>query len=167
MKTPVNVRVMYAKGNVRRENEFELYKPALAKAGFNLIDKGDPEWSAKLGDGSYDAVYFGWESTTPAVSADREIFATGGLNNLIGYSNKTVDGLFDKLVVTSDQAEQVKIQTEIEKNLFKDAVGITIFQFPSANISNKSSGHQPRPGDPRAVDVLRLLEVEGALGQLI
>jgi peptide/nickel transport system substrate-binding protein len=138
VKGPIDVRVLYAKGNVRRENEFQLYKPALAKAGFNLIDKGDPDWSAKLGDGTYDAVYFGWQSTTPAVSADREIFGTGGLNNLIGYSDKNVDGLFDQLVVTADQAEQVKIQTDIEKKLFADAVGITIFQFPSANISNKT-----------------------------
>ncbi len=135
---PIDVRVMYAKGNVRRENEFQLYKPALAKAGFNLIDKGDPDWGEKLGDGTYDAVFFGWQSTTPAVSSDREIFGTGGLNNLINYSNKEVDALFDELVVTADLDEQVKIQTEIEKKLFEDAVGITIFQFPSANISNKT-----------------------------
>lgn len=138
VKTPVTVRVMYAKGNARRESEFQLLKPALAKAGFNLVDKGDPNWGAKLGDGTYDAVFFGWQSTTPAVSADREIFGTGGLNNLIGYSNKKVDDLFSQLVVSSDQAEQVKIQTQIEKQLFADAVGLTIFQFPAANISNKS-----------------------------
>ena len=42
VKTPIDVRVMYAKDNVRRQNEFQLYKPALAKAGFNLIDKGRP-----------------------------------------------------------------------------------------------------------------------------
>ncbi len=145
VKTPIDVRVLYAKGNARRESEFQLYKPALKEAGFNLIDKGDPEWSAKLGDGTYDAVYFGWQSTTPAVSADREIFATTGLNNLIGYSNKKVDDLFDQLVVTSDEAEQVKIQTDIEKILFQDAVGITIFQFPSANIANNKriSGENP------------------------
>ena len=41
---PVDVRVMYAKDNVRRVNEFQLYKPALAKAGFNLIDAGSPDW---------------------------------------------------------------------------------------------------------------------------
>ena len=75
---------MYAKDNARRENEFQLYKPALAKAGFNLIDNGSEDWGEKLGDGTYDAVFFGWQSTTPAVSADREIYGTGGLNNLIG-----------------------------------------------------------------------------------
>ncbi|MCW2808604.1 MAG: transporter substrate-binding protein [Marmoricola sp.] len=145
VKTPVKVRVMYAKDNVRRVNEFQLMKPALAKAGFDLIDAGSNEWGAKLGDGTYDAVFFGWQSTTPAVSADRETYATGTINNLIGYSNKTVDGLFDKLVVTPDETEQIKIQAEIEKQLFKDAIGLTIFQFPSANITNSTriTGEDP------------------------
>jgi len=137
--------MMFAKDNVRRESEFAIYQPALAKAGFNLIDKRNLDWGSKLGDGTYDAVFFGWQSTTPAVSADREIFGTGGLNNLIGFSDKEVDALFDQLVVTSDLDEQVQIQAEIEKKLFENAVGITIFQFPSANISNKTrvSGLDP------------------------
>jgi peptide/nickel transport system substrate-binding protein len=145
VQTPVKVRVMYAKDNVRRVNEFQLYKPALAQAGFELIDAGSEKWGEKLGDGTYDAVFFGWQSTTPAVSSDREIFGTGGLNNLIGYSNPQVDKLFDELIVTTDEAEQVKIQSEIEKILFEDAVGITIFQFPSAtmSLSNRVTGLEP------------------------
>jgi peptide/nickel transport system substrate-binding protein len=146
VKAPVKVRVMYAKDNVRRVNEFQLMKPALAKAGFDLIDAGSNEWSAKLGDGSYDAVFFGWQSTTPAVSADRETYATGTINNLVGYSNKQVDALFDKLVITPDEAEQLKIQTDIEKLMFKDAIGITIFQFPSANIANQTRITGTNPG---------------------
>ena len=138
MKTPVKVRVMYAKDNVRRVNEFQLEKPALAKAGFDLVDNGSTEWSAKLGDGTYDAVFFGWESTTSAVSADQATYGTGEVNNLVGYSNKKVDALFDQLLVTSDQGEQIKLQTQIEKQLYADAIGIPIFQFPAANISNKT-----------------------------
>ena len=146
VKTPVKVRVMYAKDNARRVNEFQLLKPALAKAGFDLIDAGSNEWSAKLGDGTYDSVFFGWQSTTPAVSADRETYATGTINNLVGYSNKTVDSLFDTLVTTPDESEQVKIQTQIEQQMFKDAIGITIFQFPSANISNSKRITGAKPG---------------------
>lgn len=138
VKTPIKVRMMYAKGNARRESEFQLYKPALAKAGFDVIDNGSEKWGEKLGDGTYDAVFFGWQSTTPAVSADQATFATGQINNLIGYSNKKVDALFDQLILTPDETEQIKIQTEIEKLLYADAIGITIFQFPSANISNKT-----------------------------
>ena len=138
VKTPVDVRMMYADGNVRRENEFQLYKPALAAAGFNLIDKQSAKWGDKLGDGTYDAVFFGWQSTSTGVSADQAIFATGQINNLIGYSNKKVDALFDELIVTTDEAKQLELQVQIEKILYEDAVGITIFQFPSANISNKT-----------------------------
>ena len=138
VKTPVDVRVMYAKDNVRRVNMFQLLKPALAKAGFNLIDAGSNEWSDKLGDGTYDAVFFGWQPTTPAVSGDRETYATGTINNLVGYSNKTVDTTYDELVLTTDPAKQRELQTKIEQEMFKDAIGISIYQFPSANISNST-----------------------------
>ncbi len=138
VKTPVDVRVMYAKDNVRRVNMFQLLKPALAKAGFNLIDAGSNEWGDKLGDGTYDAVFFGWQPTTPAVSDDRETYATGTINNLVGYSNKTVDAKYDELVLTTDEAKQLELQTQIEQQLFKDAIGISIYQFPSANIANSS-----------------------------
>ena len=94
------------------------------------------------------------------MTADRETYATGTINNLVGYSNKTVDGLFDKLVLTSDQGEQVKIQTHIEQEMFKDAIGLPIFQFPSANIANRPAlGRGSR--HPGADHVLRVLEVEG------
>jgi peptide/nickel transport system substrate-binding protein len=143
---PIDVRVLYAKGNPRRENEFQLYKPALAKAGFNLIDKGDPEWSAKLGDGTYDAVYYAWAPTSGAVAADREIYASNGQSNTIGYSSKKVDALFDQLVLTPDLNEQVKLQAEIEKNLLADAEGITIFQFPAVTVVKKDRVSGVEPG---------------------
>jgi peptide/nickel transport system substrate-binding protein len=137
VKAPVKVRMMYAKGNVRRENEFQLYKPAFQKAGFDLIDNGSEKWGEKLGDGTYDAVFFGWQPTTTAVSQDQATYGTGQINNLIGYSNPKADKLFDQLNSTIDPADQLKIQIQIEKILFQDAIGLTIFQFPSATISNK------------------------------
>ena len=134
------------KDNVRRESEFAIYQPALAEAGFNLIDKRNLDWGSKLGDGTYDAVYFGWQSTSLAVSADKETFGSTGLNNLIGYSNDKVDALFDDLIVTTDPAEQLRLQIEIEKLLFEDAVGITIFQFPSATMWNAERVKNVNPG---------------------
>ncbi len=146
VKTPIDVRVMFAKENVRRESEFAIYQPALAAAGFNLVDKRNLDWGSKLGDGTYDAVYFGWQSTTTAVSADKETFGAKGLNNLIGYNNPEVDALFSDLIVTTDAAEQLALQIEIEKILFEDAVGITIFQFPSATMWNADRVKGVEPG---------------------
>ncbi len=136
--TPIDVRVMYAADNVRRANQFQLLKPALAEAGFNLIDAKNADWGSKLGDGTYDAVFFGWQSTTPAVAADAETFRTGGINNLIGFDSPEVNELFDELVVTTDEADQLELQIEIEKLLYENAIGLTIYQFPSANISNET-----------------------------
>jgi peptide/nickel transport system substrate-binding protein len=143
---PVDVRVMYAKDNVRRVNEFQIMKPALAKAGFNLIDAGTPKWSEKLADGTYDAVFFAWSSPTPAVSQERENYATGTINNMSGYSNKAVDSLFETLLVTTDTTEQVKLLSQIEKKMFDDGFGLPIFEFPSANISNKKRIQNVNPG---------------------
>jgi peptide/nickel transport system substrate-binding protein len=143
---PVDVRVMYAKDNVRRVNEFQIMKPALAKAGFNLIDAGTPKWSEKLADGTYDAVFFAWSAPTPAVSQERENYATGTINNMSGYSNKAVDSMFEKLLVTTDTTEQVKLLSQIEKGLFDDGFGLPIFEFPSANISNKKRIQNVNPG---------------------
>ena len=147
---PIDVRMMFAEDNVRRENEFALMQPALKEAGFNLIDRRNVDWGSKLGDGTYDAVFFGWQSTSTAVTADRATFATGGGNNLIGYSNPDVDALFDELDVTTDPDEQLRIQTEIEKLLFEDAVGITIFQFPAVAAWNTAriENVQPAPLSP-------------------
>jgi peptide/nickel transport system substrate-binding protein len=146
VKTPIDVRVMYAKDNVRREAEFEIYKPALAKAGFNLINARSADWGSKLGDGTYDAAYFGWQSTSTGVSSDQGIYATGEINNLVGYSSKTVDDLFAELVVTTDPAKQLELQTKIEQQLYKDAIGITIFQFPSATMWDKTKVTNVEPG---------------------
>ncbi len=150
VKTPIDVRMMFAEGNVRRENEFALMQPALKEAGFNLIDRRNVDWGSKLGDGTYDAVFFGWQSTSTAVSGNQETFKTGGLNNLIGYSNPEVDKLFRELVLTTDEAQQIELQLEIEKLLFEDAIGITLFQFPGVAAWNTArvENVQPAPLAP-------------------
>ncbi|MET0713154.1 MAG: ABC transporter family substrate-binding protein [Jiangellaceae bacterium] len=138
VKTPVNVRLMYDKTNARRAAEFQLDRPALAKAGFNVIDSGNADWSSKLGDGSYDAVFFGWQATSLAVTQDAAIYSSGGGSNLVGYANKTVDGEFTKLAASTDSGEQLSILNNAEKELWKDAIGIPIFQFPAAVMWDKS-----------------------------
>ncbi len=139
VKTPIDVRMMYDNTNPRRASEFAIDKPALAKAGFNLLDNGTPKWSDKLGDGTYDAVFFGWQALTTGVAADAGIYTTGSGSNFVGYNNKTVDQLYGKLAVTTDLNEQLSIQKDIEKEMWKDAIGIPIFQFPSVTIWDKTT----------------------------
>ncbi|GAB3990008.1 ABC transporter family substrate-binding protein [Nocardioides marmoraquaticus] len=145
--TPIDVRFLFDPTNARRVSEFELLKPALAEAGFNLIDSSDPNWGELLAQSdTYDASLFGWQSTTLAVSASAENFVTGGQNNFTGYSNEEVDALYDQLVETTDEAEQLELQIQIEQQLFEDAFGITIFQFPGTTVSNETRVTNVNPG---------------------
>lgn len=138
VKTPVDVTVLFDKANTRRQNEFQLMKPALAKAGFNLVDLSNPDWGNLLPVAKYDAQFFGWQATNTGVTADQAIYATGGQSNFVKYSNKTVDSLFEELIVTTDPAKQLELQTKIDTLLVKDAIGLTVFQFPAATIWNKT-----------------------------
>jgi peptide/nickel transport system substrate-binding protein len=135
---PVEVKVLFDKANTRRQNEFQILQPALAKAGFKLIDLSNPNWGELLPSAKYDAQLFGWSSPTTGVTADQAIYATGQQNNFIKYSNKDVDNLFVPLNSPLDQAKQVELQTKIDTQLFKDAIGLPIFQFPAATIWNKT-----------------------------
>ncbi len=159
IKTPIDVRVMFAKDNVRRESEFAIYQPALAKAGFNLIDKRNLDWGSKLGDGTYDAVFFGWQSTTTAVSADKEIFGSTGLNNLIGYNNPKVDALFDELILTTDPAEQLSASDGDREDPVRGRGWDHDLPVPVRNHVERGSSHGCRAWRPVADDVLRLLEL--------
>lgn len=138
------VRIMYAADNPRRAQEFQLYKEAAESAGFKIVDKMEATWSDKLSDKTYDAVFFAFSSTSTAVTGDEAIYRTAKGNNYSGYSNATVDKLFDDLSVTTDPAKQQEILAQIEKVLVDDAYGLSIFQFPGiTGISNKITGIDP------------------------
>jgi len=87
---------------------------------------------------------FGWQSTSTAVTASDPTFRTGGSQNKQGYSNAKVDALYDQLSTEIDPDAQTKILTEIEQQLWADAFGTTIFQFPGIHAwSKKLTGPQP------------------------
>lgn len=145
VKTPIQVKVLFDKANTRRQNEFQIMKPALAKAGFDLVNLSDPNWGTLLPSSKYDAELFGWQSTSTAVSGDQATYVTGGQNNFVKYSSKTVDDLYDQLLTTTDTSEQQAIQAKIDTQMFKDAIGLPIYQFPSATIWNTTRVENVEP----------------------
>ncbi|MCQ9368405.1 ABC transporter family substrate-binding protein [Brevibacterium sp. 50QC2O2] len=125
------VRLIYAKGNARREQEFQLIKESAEQAGFQVVDGADAQWSEHLPDTSrYDASLFGWQSENTGVSAADANFRSTGQNNYGKYNNPEVDKLFDQLQGELDPAKQADISGKIEKHLVDDGFGTTIFQFP-------------------------------------
>ncbi len=136
------VRFLYASNNPRRVQEFQLIKESAEKAGFKIVDAGNENWGAMLGDTSkYDACLFGWQSVSLAVGESDANYRTKGGNNFYGYSNKKVDALFDQLQSELDPAKQKTILEDVEKILVEDAFGTTIFQFPQPTaVSKRLSG---------------------------
>jgi peptide/nickel transport system substrate-binding protein len=155
---PVSVKFWYPEGNVRRGQEFELIAASAALAGFNLVDTSEPDWvftdPSTEPINSHDAVIFAWSSTSLAISGSDQIFGTytdplqkGG--NYSGYGNTTVDDLLSTLEVTIDPAEQTALQLQIEQQLWADAYGTTVFQFPGLLVSSdKVTGVKDNPLSP-------------------
>jgi len=145
---PINVRLAFNGDNPRRVNQLALITEAVAPAGFTMVDASAPatEWGTKLAtqQDQYDASLFGWQSESTAVTESDANFRTGGINNYGHYSNATVDSLFDQLAVSTDADEQFDIQLKVEQELWKDAFGTTIFQFPGIHAwSSKLTGPAP------------------------
>lgn len=148
---PLDVRLAYNNENPRRVNQLALITDSAAKAGFTVVDTGRSaaEWGTLLqtGQDQYDASLFGWQSESTAVTesdANYRWTPEPGINNYGKYSNPAVDAAFDKLQVSTDPAEQLELQIEVEKNLWADAFGTTIFQFPAIQgWSSNLSGVEP------------------------
>lgn len=129
----VDVKFMYGKSNTRRAAEYQLIAASAKQAGFNVIDDGDDNWGEKLGDGTYDAALFAWAYSTLSPLGNEATFKTSQGNNFTGYSNSDVDSAFTKLEGTYDQTQQIALQQQIDKDVWADAYGVTIFQFPDVS----------------------------------
>jgi peptide/nickel transport system substrate-binding protein len=139
------VCVLYDTNNTRRVNEFALVQESAAEAGFNVTDCGTPEWGGLLGTpGAYDASIFGWQSTGLGVTELRANYYRGGINNLNFYGSDAVEALLDELNTEFDTEEQNRILAEIDAELWADAYGATLYQFPSVTgVSDSVSGVDP------------------------
>ena len=147
--TNPSVKFMYGKSNTRRASEFALIQASATQAGFNVIDAGDDTWGQKLGDGTYDAVLFAWQFTSLAVTGTQTQIQTGGGNNFNGYSNKDADTAFNTLTGEYDASKQQALLAQVDKDLWSDAYGVTIFQFPEVTAwSNKVKNVSDNPLSP-------------------
>jgi peptide/nickel transport system substrate-binding protein len=88
--------------------------------------------------------------TSLGVSGSISTFQTGNGNNLNGYSNAKVDAAYESIQTEMDPAKQIALKLDAEKELWADAYGVTIFQFPGITAwnTNKVDGVVPAPLSP-------------------
>lgn len=137
--TPIDVRFHFADNNPRRANQYDLISASAALAGFNVIDGRSATWGQELSTPDiYDASMFAWISTAVAIADTQANYVTGGQNNYGLYSNETVDALYAQLTAETDPDAQQQLLVEIEQQLWNDAFGITIYQFPTLTAYNST-----------------------------
>ena len=129
--TDTSVCILYASNNPRRVNEFALIQASAAQAGFNVTDCGSEEWGGLLGTpGAYDASLFGWQSTSLGVTNSLPTFETGGINNMNFFSNPELDEIVAQLNLEFDEQKKIDLQVDLDRILWENFYGVTIFQFP-------------------------------------
>ena len=127
------VCILFSSTNPRRADQFLLIQQSGALAGFNVTDCSSPDWGGLLGTpGAYDASLFGWQTTSLGVTnGPPPNYKTGGINNHSFYSNPEMDELVNQLETEFDAEKSLELQKEIDRVLWEDFYGVTIFQFPA------------------------------------
>ncbi|AUZ87615.1 ABC transporter substrate-binding protein [Arthrobacter agilis] len=142
------VRIMYNRDNPNRLNAYTLIAESASQAGFKIVDGGlgASDWSAALGNGTYDATIFGWINSGVGVSGVPQIFKSGAGSNFNGFSSPEADELMDELVVTTDPDKQDELQVQIDKLIWDSKYGLPLFQVPGVDAySDNVSGIEYMP----------------------
>ena len=157
-KTPVKVKLLYADGNPRRAQEYQLIAASAAKAGFQVIDGKNANWGSLLSNNKvYDASLFAWQSTSTGVGQNPPNYlgkcgssTTWGQNNFGQYCNDTVNKAMTDLNSQPDATKQMADMVTAEKQMWADGFGTLLFQFPDivGYDSTKVTGVSDAPLSP-------------------
>jgi peptide/nickel transport system substrate-binding protein len=126
-----SVCVLFDSGNPRRKEEFALLQASAGQAGFAVSDCSSPDWANLLGTpGAYDAALFAWSESNSSTSGVVAVFGTGERRNYNFYSSQATDALLAELQATAEPAQQAALRQRIDEQLFHDAYGVPLYQFP-------------------------------------
>jgi ABC-type transport system substrate-binding protein len=131
---------------------------AAAKVGITIDSKPSATWSQELaGKKSQDAQFYAWSQTSTLFNANLAIYGNDKgeprAQNFINWINPTVEKAIQKHLNKSLSAEEA-YQTNVtfEKEYFKDAVGLPLFQWASVAAANKNLKNvKPGPLSPEVV----------------
>lgn len=128
--TGTQVRILRSDPNPRRADTVAAIKASCDQAGFEIVDTPTPDLGAGITDvTSYEVALFAWAGSG-VMTSGASLYRTAEGQNPYGYSNPAVDAAWDELVVTTDEARQVELLTEIETNLWADLFSIPLYAHP-------------------------------------
>jgi hypothetical protein len=130
--------------NQRRVDTAALMVAAAAKVGIEIVSKPDATWSQNLyGKAGQDMEFYAWSQTSTLYNSLLNIYGNvdgkARDQNSIGWINATVERNLKRHqdeALTADQA--FKVNNNFEKQYFKDAVGLPLFQWASVVAATKT-----------------------------
>lgn len=145
------VCILFDPSNPRRVAEFGIIQHSAEKAGFTVTDCSQSDWQGFLGvNDTYDAALFSWTDSTIALSAPAARLASDStISNYSKYASEKVDALLAELAAESDPATQRELLASVDSELWKDAYGLPLFQYPAiVAYSTAVEGIAPAPLAP-------------------
>ncbi len=144
--------------NERRSGQADLIVAAAAKAGIKVISNPQVAWGGQLGAGRHDIQFFAWSQTSTFFNSIRALYGWDEATdkprsqNYFGWKNLTVERELSKHFGNLTDAQRFAVNLAFEKEYFKDAVGLPIFQHPQvAAIRTGLQNIKPGPFSPNLV----------------
>ncbi len=125
--------LLFDPANPRRVAEYQLIKESAADAGIRVTNCSSPDWRNLLGTpGSYDAALYALGETNLSLAAVEATYASDSdLNNHSRYASEAADALMEEAAGPVSEAERIRLLTELDRLLWRDAVGAPLYQFPT------------------------------------
>ena len=151
-KNPVKVKLLH-RNNARRTAQFALYAQSWAKVGFKVTADARADWSTKTSDTSYDAAIFAWGAGLPVQVGDCGQVKSDSGNATWGWSSSIIDQACTTLESSAiSVAARDRLWLTIERELFKNAYTLPLFQWPGVTAVNSDLKNvKPSPITPNLV----------------
>lgn len=156
---PLELRMLFGTPtNERRVNQAALIVAAAAKAGIKVTANPQVAWGGQLGGGQHDIQFFAWSQTSTFFNSLRALYGWDEVTdaprsqNYFSWKNLTVEKALSRHFGQLSDAQKFNVNLTFEKEYFKDAVGLPIFQHPSvAATAAGLTNVRPGPFSPNLV----------------
>jgi peptide/nickel transport system substrate-binding protein len=114
----------------RRTQTVQLVQQECKSAGFNIVDKTDPNFlNGPVSQGDYDVALFAW-SQIPFKSSSIAVYQTGGGENWQGLSSPQVDADFQRASAQTNRQAAVPFYLQADKDISNTYATLPLFNTP-------------------------------------
>ncbi len=143
---PLKFTLMYVRDMDERYKQHLKFKADMKALGIEikLKEVTFQKLMRYLRDGDFDIVFFSWNTGT--IPSFKTVWATGGSENFIGYSNWKVDRLVEVLGEETNRERRIKLARKIFRIIAEDVPALFLFSLDSLVVHSVDlEGVEPNP----------------------